>query len=124
MRYLTKWRTGPPYLMQRHAGLLLFFIGVVALVTPTTRNLLTLPDPLEALLFACNAALGVALYVTHNLSRLKVLLFSTFAACVATALVYTFGLGVNTASVVYLLEALFIRDLIGRVKADLELQHG
>ncbi|MFC6592429.1 hypothetical protein ACFP81_10760 [Deinococcus lacus] len=97
---------------------------MIALVTPTTQSLLTLPAPLELTLFSVNTGLGAAIYLTQNLRRLKVLLFAAFAACLFTALAYTFGMGINTALAVYTLEAVFIQELIARVKADLEVPDG
>lgn len=122
--YTQRSPTPVPYIMQRHTGLLLFFIGLIALTLPATQNLVTLPWPLEMVLFSVNSAIGAALYFARNRLHIKFLLFAAFAACVATAAAFTFGLGVNTGSAVYLVEAFFILQLLGRVKADLEVIHG
>lgn len=110
-----------PYIMQRHAGLLLFGFGAIAFVFPTTRGYMQLPPMIEWVLFVSNCLVGGGLLLTRNLKRLDILLLAAIACCWGNAAGWTLGLGINTATIVYVLEVYFLVRLLGRVRADQEI---
>ena len=106
MEYPRAWRISkPPYIIQQHAALLLMGVGLVGLILPSARNLIVLPDLLEIALFLTNIVIGLALYLARDLERAKFALFSAFAMCIFTAVAVTFGPGLHTGVVVYVVEA-------------------
>ena len=112
-----------PYVMQQHAALMLLGFGLIALLAPTTRRIMQIPETLEWSLFVVNAVVGVLLLRCRSLRWLDVLIVLAVATCIANALAFTFVLGVNTASWTYGLEVWFLTRLLGRVRADRE-RHG
>lgn len=112
-----------PYIVQRHAGLLLAGFGLIALIFPATRNIMHLTEWAEYLLAAGNAVTGLLLLFCKSRRLLDFWILCAVACCAATAVAYTFSIGINTASWVYVLEIYFLTRLLGRVRADGEREH-